>query len=38
VPDAFGEWVIAPAAAVFFAMTIVLFVVVGALLEGLPAL
>jgi len=40
VPDAFGEWVTAlgGGSAVFFALTIVLFVVVGALLEGLPAL
>jgi tripartite ATP-independent transporter DctM subunit len=40
VPEAFGEWVVelggGPGA--FLALTIVLFVVVGALLEGLPAL
>ena len=40
VPDAFGEWVMALGGGpgMFFALTIVLFVVVGALLEGLPAL
>ncbi len=40
VPDAFGEWVIALGGGpgMLFVLTIVLFVVVGALLEGLPAL
>lgn len=40
VPDAFGEWVTALGGGpgLFLALTIVLFVVVGALLEGLPAL
>jgi C4-dicarboxylate transporter DctM subunit len=40
VPEAFGEWVVALGGGrvVFLALTVVLFVVVGALLEGLPAL
>jgi tripartite ATP-independent transporter DctM subunit len=40
VPEAFGEWIVdlGGGQAVFFALTIVLFVIIGALLEGLPAL
>jgi tripartite ATP-independent transporter DctM subunit len=40
VPEAFGEWIVETGGgrAMFFALTIVLFVVVGSLLEGLPAL
>ena len=40
VPEAFGEWVIdmGGGAGAFLALTVVLFVVIGALLEGLPAL
>jgi tripartite ATP-independent transporter DctM subunit len=40
VPEAFGEWVVALGGgrAAFLALTVALFVVVGALLEGLPAL
>jgi C4-dicarboxylate transporter DctM subunit len=40
VPEAFGEWIVEQGggSAAFLALTVVLFVVVGALLEGLPAL
>jgi tripartite ATP-independent transporter DctM subunit len=40
VPEAFGDWVVGVGGGqgMFLALTIVLFVVIGALLEGLPAL
>jgi C4-dicarboxylate transporter DctM subunit len=40
VPQALGEWItgIGASRAVFLALTLVVFVVIGALLEGLPAL